>query len=66
MIDTRRARTRKLAWHKMLLLEIVPIESDITLRELAAALAETQGVRVQLPSLHRALRRAGRSCRKKG
>jgi len=49
----------KLAPHREFLLEIVQAEPDITLKELAAALAETHGVEVQLSSLHRALERAG-------
>jgi len=55
----------KLALHKAFLLEIVRAEPDITLRELAGALLEAQGVRVQLSSLHRALRRAGISYKKR-
>jgi transposase len=55
----------KLAAHKAFLLEIVCAEPDITLRELAGALAEAHGVRVQLSSLHRALRRAGTSYKKR-
>lgn len=56
----------KLAPHLDFLLEIVRAEPDITLKELAAALAETEGVSVQLSSLHRALERAGLSYKKKG
>lgn len=55
----------KLAPHKAFLLEVVQAEPDITLRELAGALAEAHGVRVQLSSLHRALRRAGISYKKR-
>ena len=47
------------------LLEIVQAEPDITLKELAGALVEAHGVRVQLSSLHRALRRAGYSYKKR-
>ena len=56
----------KLAAHRAFLLEIVQAEPDITLKELAGALAEAHGVRVQLSSLHRALRRAGTSYKKRG
>ncbi len=55
----------KLAGHQTFLLEIVRAEPDITLKELAGALAEAHGVRVQLSSLHRALRRAGYSYKKR-
>jgi len=55
----------KLAAHKAFLLEVVRAEPDITLRELAGALAEAHGVKVQLSSLHRALRRAGYSYKKR-
>ena len=55
----------KLAAHKAFRLEIVRAEPDITLRELAGALAEAHGVKVQLSSLHRALRRAGTSYKDK-
>ena len=55
----------KLAAHKAFLLEIVRAELDITLRELAGALLEVHGVKVQLSSLHRALRRAGTSYKKR-
>ena len=51
----------KLAAHQAFLLEIVQAEPDITLKELAGALVEAHGVRGQLFSLHRALRRAGTS-----
>ena len=56
----------KLAPHTAFLLEVVRAEPDITLKELAGALAETHGVKVQLSSLHRALVRAGTSYKKKG
>ncbi len=55
----------KLAGHRAFLLEIVRAEPDITLKELAGALAQAHGVRVQLSSLHRALRRAGYSYKKR-
>jgi len=55
----------KLAPHKAFLLEIVRAEPDITLKELAGALLEAHGVRVQLSSLHRALVRAGTSYKKR-
>ena len=55
----------KLGPHKAFLLEIVQAEPDITLEELAGALREAHGVRVQLASLHRALRRAGYSYKKR-
>lgn len=57
--------TGKLAAHQAFLLEIVRAEPDITLKELAGALLEAQGVKVQLSSLHRALRRAGYSYKKR-
>lgn len=55
----------KLAPHRAFLLEIVAAEPDITLQELAGALLQAEGVRVQLSSLHRALRRAGWSYKKR-
>ena len=55
----------KLAAHQAFLLEIVQAEPDITLKELAGALVEAHGVRGQLFSLHRALRRAGYSYKKR-
>ena len=55
----------KLAAHQMFLLEVVRAEPDITLKELAGALAEAHGVMAQLSSLHRALRRAGYSYKKR-
>ena len=54
----------KLAAHTAFLLEVVRAEPDITLRELAGALAEAHGMKVQLSLLHRALRRAGHSYKK--
>ena len=55
----------KLAAHKAFLLEVVRAEPDITLKELAGALLEAHGVKVQLSSLHRALQRAGHSYKKR-
>ena len=55
----------KLSRYRDFLLEIVQAEPDITLKELACALAETHGVEVQLSSLHRALERAGLSYKKR-
>ena len=53
--------TGKLVGHRAFLLEILRAEPDITLKELAGALREARGVKVQLTTLHRALRRAGYS-----
>ena len=58
-------RFGKLTPHLDFLLDIVRAEPDITLKELAASLSETEGVRVQLSSLHRALGRAGLSYKKR-
>ena len=58
-------RFGKLAPHLDFLLDIVRAEPDITLKELAAALSDTEGVQVQLSSLHRALQRAGLSYEKR-
>jgi len=58
-------RFGKLAPHLDFLLDIVRAEPDITLKELAAALSETEGVHAQLSSLHRALDRAGLSYKKR-
>jgi transposase len=58
-------RFGKLAPHLDFLVDIVRAEPDITLKELAAALSETEGVQVQLSSLHRALDRAGLSYKKR-
>jgi transposase len=59
----------KLAAHQVFLLELVRAEPDITLKELAGALAgalaEAHEVRVQLSSVHRALLRAGYSYKKR-
>ena len=58
-------RFGKLAQHLDFLVDIVRAEPDITLKALASALSETEGVRVQLSSLHRALDRAGFSYKKR-
>ena len=58
-------RFGKLVPHLDFLLNVVRAEPDITLKELAAALSETEGVQVQLSSLHRALERAGMSYKKR-
>jgi transposase len=58
-------RFGKLAPHLDFLSDIVRAEPDITLKELAAALSETEGVQVQLSSMHRALDRAGFSYKKR-
>lgn len=58
-------RFGKLAPHLDFLVDIVRAEPDITLKELAAALSETEGVKVQLSSVHRALERAGLSYKKR-
>ena len=55
----------KLAPHLDFLVDLVRAEPDITLKELAAALSEAEGVQVQLSSLHRALERAGFSYKKR-
>ena len=55
----------RLAAHKAFLLEVVRAEPDLTLKELAGALLEAHGVKVQLSSLHRALQRAGHSYKKR-
>ena len=55
----------KLAAHMDFLLDRVKSEPDITLHELADALSEARGVEVQLSSIHRALIRAGYSCKKR-
>ena len=56
-------RFGKLAPHLDFPVDIVRAEPDITLKELAAALSETEGV--HLSSLHRALERAGLSYEKR-
>ncbi len=55
----------KLAAHMGFLIEVVTSDPDITLRELAGALEEAEGVRAQLSSIHRALARAGYSYKKR-
>lgn len=55
----------KLAVHLDFLIERVRSEPDITLQELANALSEARGVKVQLSSIHRALIRAGYSYKKR-
>lgn len=55
----------KLAPHTAFLVEVVKAEPDITLQELAGALADAHGVSVQLSSIHRALVRAGLSYKKR-
>lgn len=57
----RPGRFGKLAPHLDFLVDIVRAEPDITLKELAATLSETEDVQVQLSSRHRALDRAGLS-----
>lgn len=49
----------KLGPHRLFLLELVEQDPDITMRELQAALAEAEGIRVHESSLSRALRRLG-------
>lgn len=55
----------KLASHRAFLVEVVQAEPDITLKELAGALLEAEGVRVNLSSLHRALKAAGYAYKKR-
>lgn len=55
----------KLAPHTGFLLEVVQSAPDITLAELAGALEEAEGVRVNTSSIHRALVRAGYSYKKR-
>ena len=55
----------KLAAHMDFLIERLQKNPDITLRELANALKEEKGVSVQLSSIHRALRRANYSYKKR-
>ena len=55
----------KLVAHIGFLVERVKTEPDITLQELAEALSEARGVKVQLSSIHRALIRAGYSYKKR-
>lgn len=58
-------RHGKLAPHIDFLIEIVRAEPDITLSELNTALEDTHGVSVRLSSIHRALKRAGFSYKKR-
>jgi transposase len=46
----------KLAPHRAFLVEVVQSEPDITLRELAGALEDAEGVTANVSSLHRALK----------
>ena len=55
----------KLAAHREFLLEVVQSDPDITLAELAGALEEAEGVKVNVSSIHRALKRAGLSYTKR-
>lgn len=55
----------KLAAHRAFLVKVVRSEPDITLKELAGALLDAEGVRVNLSSLHRALRAAGYAYKKR-
>lgn len=55
----------KLAAHMGFLIEVVKSDPDITLRELAGALKDAEGVEAQLSSIHRALIRAGYSYKKR-
>ena len=55
----------KLATHRAFLVEVVQAEPDITLKELAGALLEPEGVAVNLSSLHRTLKAAGLSYEKR-
>lgn len=57
--------TGKLVAHRAFLVEVVQAEPDITLRELAAALREAEGVRANVSSLHRALKAAGYAYKKR-
>ena len=55
----------KLVAHVGFLIERVERAPDITLQELAEDLKKTRGVEVQLSSIHRALKRAGYSYKKR-
>lgn len=55
----------KLAAHRTFLLEVVQAEPDITLKELAGALLEAEGVKANVSSLHRLLQAAGQSYKKR-
>ncbi len=58
-------RFGKLAPHMDFLIDIIRAEPDITLAELHNALEDTFGLEVQLSSIHRALKRAGFSYKKR-
>ncbi len=58
-------RFGKLAPHTDFLIDMVRAEAAITLAELSKALEDTFGLKVQLSSIHRALRRAGFSYKKR-
>ena len=55
----------KLAAHRAFLIEVVQAEPDITLKELAGALLEAEGVRANVSSVHRALKAAGQTYKKR-
>lgn len=55
----------KLAPHRAFLVEVVQAEPEITLRELAGALREAEGVTVNPSSLHRALKAARHAYKKR-
>ena len=55
----------KLAAHRAFLVDVVRAEPDITLKELAGALLEAEGVRANVSSLHRALKAAGYAYKKR-
>jgi transposase len=55
----------KLAAHRAFLVEVVQAEPDITLKELAGALLEAEGVKANVSSLHRALKACGQTYKKR-
>jgi transposase len=55
----------KLVAHRAFLLEVVRAEPDITLKELAGALREAEGVQANVSSLHRALKACGQTYKKR-
>ena len=55
----------KLAAHRAFLVEVVQAEPDITLKELAGALLEAEGVQANVSSLHRALKACGHTYKKR-
>jgi len=61
----RPMHTGKLAAYMEFVTELVGNDPDITLHELVGALEEAHGLRVQPSSIHRALRRAGYSYKKR-